>query len=169
MSTLTVWKFPTANGAEDAVLKLRELQGQRLVQVHDGAIVSWQEGKKKPHTHQLTDMAGRGALGGAFWGFLFGLLFFIPLVGLAIGAASGAIAGSLSGAGIDEGFVNSVRERITPGTSALFVLTSDAVLDRVAEAFEGTTAELIQTNLSDEQEQSLREAFADELQEPQQA
>ena len=51
---------------------------------------------------------------------------------------------------------------MTPGTSALFVLTSDAVIDRVGAEFKETNAELISTNLSNEQEASLREAFAQE-------
>jgi uncharacterized membrane protein len=42
---------------------------------------------------------------------------------------------------------------------ALFVLTSGAVYDKVAAEFHGTDAELIRTNLSDEQEAKLREAF----------
>ena len=46
------------------------------------------EGKKKPATRQLHDLAGSGALGGMFWGLLFGLIFFVPLLGAAIGAAS---------------------------------------------------------------------------------
>ncbi len=45
--------------------------------------------------------------------------------------------------------------------AAVFVLTSDAVRDRVHEAFAGERAELLFTNLSNEQEQTLREAFAD--------
>ena len=48
---------------------------------------------------------------------------------------------------------------VTPGTSALFALTSGAVQDKVADEFRGTEAELIGTNLSDEQEAQLREAF----------
>ena len=44
-------------------------------------------------------------------------------------------------------------------TSALFALTSGAVQDKVADEFQGTEAELIRTNLSDEQEAQLREAF----------
>ena len=49
--------------------------------------------------------------------------------------------------------------KVTPGTSALFALTSGAVQDKVADEFRGTEAELIRTNLSDEQEAQLREAF----------
>jgi hypothetical protein len=61
-----------------------------------------------------------------WWGLLFGLLFFVPLLGAALGAGFGALAGSLSDAGIDDEFIKSVREEVEPGTSALFLLTSDA-------------------------------------------
>ena len=56
----------------------------------------------------------------------------------------------------------SVRQKVTPGTSALFLLSSDAVVDRVKSEFAGTEAELISTNLSADQEAKLREAFANE-------
>lgn len=162
MATFTVWKFHTADGAEGALGTLERLQGEELITVQDAAIVTWQEGKKKPKTRHLNDLTGAGALGGAFWGFLFGLIFFVPLLGMAVGAATGALAGSLTHVGIDEGFVKEVRAKITPGTSALFVMTSDAVLDRVRDAFPAADAELIHTNLSTEDEAKLREAFAEE-------
>ena len=162
MSTLTVWKFDTAEGAAEAEARLLDLQSRELIKVFDGATVSWPPDRKKPKTSQLNSTTGAGALGGAFWGFLFGLLFFIPLLGAAIGAATGALAGSLADVGIDDGFIKRVRDQITPGTSALFVLTGDAVLDRVKEEFEGVHAELIETNLSHEQEEQLRAAFSED-------
>ena len=107
--------------------------------------------------------ASAGALGGAFWGMLFGLIFFVPLLGAAVGAAAGALTGSLANVGIDDGFINRVRDRITPGTSALFLMSSDAVIDRVRDAFVGhEPSDLLFTNLSAEQETALREAFAEE-------
>ena len=107
----------------------------------------------------MHDTTKAGALGGAFWGMLFGLIFFVPFLGLAIGAASGALFGSMRDVGISDDFIQAVREKVTPGTSALFVLTSGAVQDKVADEFRGMQAELIRTNLSDEQEAKLREAF----------
>jgi uncharacterized membrane protein len=162
MATLTVWKFPTADAAEEAVRTLEQLQSQELIKVHDAAMVSWPAGKKKPRTRQLHNMAGAGALGGAFWGLLFGLIFFIPLFGLAIGAAAGAIGGSFADVGIDDDFIKRVRAQVTPGTSALFALTSDAVVDRVRGSFSGLQAELLETNLSEEDEAKLREVFAED-------
>jgi uncharacterized membrane protein len=161
MASLTVWKFTTPYGADAAMERLQMLQSQQLITVQDAAMVSWEEGKKKPKTRQLHDTKMGGALGGAFWGMLFGLIFFIPILGLAIGAASGALFGSLADVGISDSFIKSVRDQITPGTSALFLLSSDAVIDRVKEEFPTGEAELISTNLSADQEAKLREAFAE--------
>lgn len=161
--TLTVWKFNTPDGAQQASLTLERLAKEKVITVHDAATVTWEEGKKKPKTKQLTPTTAAGALGGTFWGMLFGLIFFIPLLGAAIGAATGALAGSLVDVGIDDGFINKVRDEITPGTSALFVLTSDAVMDKVKDAFaDHRPDDLIFTNLGDEQEAALREVFQDE-------
>src|SRR3954469_9348465 len=134
MATMSVWKFPTADGAARAEDTLQELQRKELIQIHDAAIVTFPEGAKKPKTRQLRNMTGAGALGGSFWGLLFGLIFFVPLLGMAIGAGLGALTGSLTDVGIDDQFIKSMRETITPGTSALFVMSSDAVLDKVREA-----------------------------------
>jgi len=130
--------------------------------IEDGAILTWPAGASKPKTRQLTSMTGVGALGGAFWGFLFGLLFFVPFFGLAIGAAMGALMGHFANYGIDEGFIDQVRSKITPGTSALFLLSSGAVVDKVADAVKGQQFEIIQTNLSKDQEDQLRKDFGEE-------
>ena len=159
MATLTAWKFDSPYGADDALATLEKLQNEALIQVQDAAVVSWEPGRRKPKTREMHSMKKAGALGGGFWGLLFGLIFFVPILGLAIGAAAGAMAGSLSDVGISDKFIDTVREKVTPGTSALFLLTSNAVVDRVKGEFEGTQAELISTNLSNEQEAKLREAF----------
>jgi uncharacterized membrane protein len=101
-------------------------------------------------------------MSGAFWGLLFGILFFIPLVGLVAGAALGVLVGSMTHMGIDEGFIKSIRSKVTEGTSALFLMTSDAVEDRVVEAMKQSKFEIIATNLSKEEEDKLRAAFAEE-------
>jgi uncharacterized membrane protein len=92
------------------------------------------------------------------------LIFFVPLLGMAIGAAAGAFSGHLTDVGIDDSFIKDVRSRVTPGTSALFLMTSGAVMDKVAPEFERARghATLLHTNLSAEQEDKLREAFAEE-------
>lgn len=70
MATLTVWRFESASGADDATAVLKELASKQLIIIQDAATVRWDEGKKKPKTHQLNNLAGAGALGGASWGHL---------------------------------------------------------------------------------------------------
>jgi uncharacterized membrane protein len=160
MATLTVLKFEGAEGAGEALETVKGLSKQHLINLHDAAIVTWPEGKKKPKTKQLADLAGIGALDGAFWGMLFGLLFFVPFFGMAIGAALGALSGKFADYGIDDDFIKSVQSQVTEGTSALFLMTSEAVVDKVADALKGQDFQLIASNLSQEQEDQLRAAFA---------
>lgn len=161
MATLTAWKFPTPEGADQALATLERLQKEELIQVLDAAVVTWPADRKKPKTRQLHNLAGGGALGGSFWGLLFGLIFFVPLLGMVVGAAAGALSGSLADVGIDDDFIDEVRSKVTPGTSALFALTANAVQDKVADAFRGSQAELLHTNLSSDQEAALREVFSE--------
>jgi uncharacterized membrane protein len=161
MATLSIWKFTSPDGAERALRTLSRLQSQRLIVVQDASVVSWPADRRKPRTWQARDVAGAGALSGAFWGLLFGMVFLLPLVGMAVGAAAGLAAGAFSKVGLSDEFLRRVRDRITPGSSALFLLRSDEVVDRVHEAFAGTHAELLVTNLSREQEAALRTAFDD--------
>lgn len=126
MATLSVLKFYDLNGADRVLLALQGLQERQMITLEDAAVVSWPLGSKKPTTRQLHSTAGSGATWGAFWGFLFGLIFFVPFLGAAMGAAGGALGGSLNDVGIDDDFIKQVREKVTPGTSALFALTSGA-------------------------------------------
>ena len=162
MATLTALKFDTSTGAEQMLDKVKAMQKMQIIQLQDAAIVTWPEGKKSPKTKQLVSMAGIGALQGAFWGMLFGLIFFVLFFGLAVGAAMGALGGKMADYGIDDDFIKQVREQVTEGTSALFLLTSDAVRDKVAEELKGEKFELIASNLTKEQEDELMAAFSEE-------
>lgn len=162
MTTLTAIKFDTSNGADRMEATLQDLQREQLITVLDAAVVSWPVGAKKPKTRQLFSTTGGGAMAGSFWGLLFGLLFFVPLIGMAVGAAAGALMGHFADIGIDDNFIKQSRDKITPGTSALFLLSAAAVPDRIAEELKkrGIQGELIASNLSLEQEAKLKEVFA---------
>ena len=159
MATLTAWKFERPDGASLAVRRLKELHEEGLIVIEDAAIVEWPQGAKKPKTRTVDDMTGPRALGGAFWGFLFGILFFVPIIGLAVGAGVGALSATLGHVGIDEKFINEVKDKVTEGTSALFLMSTGGVQDRIRERFLGTDIELIATNLGPDEEARLREAF----------
>jgi uncharacterized membrane protein len=162
MATLSVLKFETPEGAGQMEQTLLALQKQQLITVQDAAIVTWKKGAKGPKTQQLHSLAGQGAMMGAFWGMLFGLLFFVPFFGLAVGAAMGALSGKFADYGIDDNFIKQTREKVTEGTSALFLLTNGAVVDKIVEAFKGQTFEILSTNLPKDKEAELRAAFGAE-------
>lgn len=161
MATVTVLKFSEPDGALNALSQIQGLQKDHLIKVHDAAIVSWPLGKKSPKTRQLVDLVAAGAIGGMFWGFLLGVIFLTPLFGMALGTAFGALGGAFRDYGIDDDFIKRVRSAVTEGTSALFLMTSDAVLERVSERMKDTKFDIIATNLSQDQEDKLRELFAE--------
>ena len=163
MATLSVLKFNDPYGADRVLVALQGMQERQMINLEDAAVVSWPQGNKKPTTRQLHGTAGAGALGGAFWGFLFGLIFFVPFLGAAIGAGMGALSGSLADVGIDDDCIKQVREKVTEGTSALFALTSGATdPDKMIDELKQYDFEIISTNLPEEQEKQLHEAFAHE-------
>jgi uncharacterized membrane protein len=156
MSNLVVLKCQNETTGENILNTLRELQKQRLITVEDAALVTL-KANGKPKIRQANDLVGAGALGGAFWGMLIGLLFLSPFLGAAIGAGMGAIAGKFSDIGIDDNFIKQVGSAIHPGESALFVLTRNEVMDKVAPALKQYQFEIIQTSLSQENEDKLHE------------
>jgi len=161
MATLSVLKFDSADAADKGLALVKDLQTQSLIKLQDAAVVTWPAGAKKPKTQQLFDLACAGAWDGAFWGMLFGLIFFVPFFGAAVGGLMGALAGHFTDYGIDDSFIKEVRSKVAPGTSALFLLTSDAVVDRVVEAMKTLPKfEIVTTNLPKEQEEKLKAAFA---------
>jgi uncharacterized membrane protein len=161
MTTITVFKFDAPDGADKMLDLIKELEKSQLITLEDAATVSWPEGKKKPRTRQLADLTGVGALSGAFWGMLFGMIFFVPFFGMAMGAAVGALSSKFADYGIDDSFIKRVSEKVTDGTSALFLMTSKVVLDKVTDAIKekGWNFELISSNLTKDQEQQLRADF----------
>lgn len=159
MATLGVWKFNDPRAADRTERQLIDLSKQELITVLDAATVSWPLDAKKPRTRHLANLTGAGVSWGALWGLLFGILFFMPLIGAAAGAVFGGVAGHFTNVGIGADFIERVGKEVSPGTSALFLLSENEVGDRVKGAF--ADGEMISTNLSADQEAKLREAFAE--------
>jgi uncharacterized membrane protein len=86
----------------------------------------------------------------------------VPLLGAAVGAALGVWSTSIIDMGISDKFIDEVKQKVTPGTSALFLLTDDTVVAEIENALKDLNAHLIASNLSAEQEAKLREAFAED-------
>jgi uncharacterized membrane protein len=159
MTTFTVWRFEDSDGAARAESSLKSAASDGLVKIVDHAVMSWPAGADKPELHHSHDDPKRGAAWGALWGILGGALFFIPVAGAVVGAGIGALAKATAGTGITKGDLERIRTEITPGTSALFMVTEDADLERLGERFHGRDATLISTNLTEAERSTLLETF----------
>ncbi|SKC62136.1 DUF1269 domain-containing protein [Krasilnikoviella flava] len=159
MATFTVWKFDDPVAADGAAAILRSAASDGLITVIDHAVVSWPVGQATPTTKHSHDDQKRGTGWGAFWGLLLGVLFFMPILGAAAGAAIGAISKTTAAVGIGRTQLETIREQVTTGTSALFAVTEDGDTDRVGERFHGMHATLIATNLTDAERAALLETF----------
>jgi len=87
----------------------------------------------------------------------------MQLISLAgIGALNGAFGASLADLGIDDNFIKQTKDKVTEGTSALFLLTSDATTDKVAEQMKKLDFEIISTSLSQGEEDPLKAEFSED-------
>ena len=68
------------------------------------------------------------------------------------GSKASSFAKKLTKAGIDGSMLEAVKGDMTPGTSALVLLSVDAAVNTVARAFEGHAMELMRSDLSVPQE-----------------
>ncbi|WP_340102197.1 DUF1269 domain-containing protein [Salinibaculum salinum] len=163
MSSLVVLRFGDIDGAEAMRDRMYDLQKRELIKLEDAAVVVRNK-KGRAKVKQAHSLVGAGALGGAFWGMLIGLLFFAPWLGLLAGAAGGALSGKLGDFGIDDDFINEVRDAIEPGNSALFLLAREGNIERIKQELSDFEYdfEIIDTNLSPEDDERLRETFAAE-------
>jgi uncharacterized membrane protein len=158
MSNLTVVAFDDVATAQEVVETLRRLQAEHNIVVEDVVLAERSEnGKIK--LHQTTNLTAAGAAGGALWGGLIGLLFFAPVLGMAIGAASGGAAGAFSDVGVDDKMMKQIAEQLEGGKAMLFALTSQGNMDKVLPEISKFHGEVIQTSLSSEGEQTLRDAL----------
>jgi len=158
MAELIVLGFKDETTADTAISELENMQREQLIVLADWARVTRRlDGKLD--VRQATNTAGTGAAGGALWGTLFGLIFLMPLAGAAIGAATGALMGALSDYGIDDKFVKDLGQKITPGTSALFLYIVQATTDRVVDRLKELQPEILRTSLSQEAEEKLRQSM----------
>jgi uncharacterized membrane protein len=125
----TAWRFPGTEGADQAVVRLSQLDSQDLINVMDVAVVRWPEYAAEPTAQEhVTEQGGRVA----------------------------GMIRRLQHPVIDGSMIETVKHDIRPGTSAIVLLSSDAQIDAVVHAFEGAPLELIRTDLSVPDQDRLR-------------
>jgi len=159
MTAFTVWTFDSPEGAAHAEAQLKRAEQDDLVKIIDHAVASWPVGADHPTTKQGHDENWRGAGWGAFWGLLVGAMVTIPVLGIAAGAGIGALAKATEKLGITEDQLATIGRELTPGTSALFIVTQEADLDRLGERMRGMHMKLVETNLTDVERSMVTEAL----------
>jgi uncharacterized membrane protein len=131
--TTTAWRFSGTEGADAAVLRLKQLDAQEVMDVQDVTVLRWPQYASGPQVQEhVTDE----------------------------GSKASSLAKRMRKAGIDSAMLQAVKDDMRLGTSALVVLSADAAIDTVAEAFHGQAMELIRSDLSVQQQDALRAAFS---------
>jgi uncharacterized membrane protein len=92
--TLTVWHFPTLEGADQSIEMLVSLHEERALEVHGAVMAAWPPGRKRPRFRLLEGTSGVFAT---------------------------------------EDFRRQILWSVSPGSSVLFLMTSDADIDRVGD------------------------------------
>lgn len=161
MSDLLVIAFDNEADGFELRAELVKMQKEYLIQLEDAVVVT-RPAADDIQLHQAVNLTAAGAIGGGFWGTLVGLVFLNPLIGAAVGAASGALAGRLSDIGVNDDFMRELGHSIQPGGSAVFILVRKMTADKVLARLEGfhLKGRVLQSSLSDAEEEKLREAFA---------
>jgi uncharacterized membrane protein len=158
MADLVAIAYPDETTAALAQAEAERLAGDLILQADAiAAIVRDKDGKFKVTTNHH-EVAG-GATWGMFWGILFGILFFIPILGMAVGAGLGALMGKLQQTGVDQAFVEQVRELMQPGTSALFLVFEKVTPDKAVAALSKFGGTVLKSSLSEDAESQLQEAL----------
>jgi uncharacterized membrane protein len=152
---LTVWTFEGAGTAVRTLPRVQRLVLGRAVTIEDAALVSFGDDLAAPAIHPIGTLTGPGRLWSGFWGMLLAVVFLVPAAAPSLGAAAGAFAGSLASFGVPDDFIMRVRETVTPGRSALFVVSPAESADRLVDELRDASVDLIRSDLSAEQQRRL--------------
>jgi uncharacterized membrane protein len=125
----TAWRFAGTEGADSAVVRLKQLDAADLINVMDVAVLRWPEYAPGPITQEHVTRQG---------------------------GTMAKLMHKMRHAAIDDTMIETVKGDMCPGTSAMVLLSSDAKIDAVVHAFEGQPMELVRTDLSVPDQDRLR-------------
>ena len=130
----TAWRFSGTEGADEAVLKLKQLEAAKLVEVQDVTIIRWPQYAAEPTVREHVTEEG---------------------------SKVSSLMHKFTHSGVDSSLVLAAKGDMTPGTSVLVLLTPEAAVDAFAKAFEGQGVELIRSDLSVQEQDQVRAALGD--------
>jgi uncharacterized membrane protein len=134
----SAWRFSGTEGADDAVVKLKGLAAQDLIEVQDLAVIRWPRWAAEPIVQEhVTEETSKVS----------------------------ALMGRRRHGVIDSSMIEAARGDMTPGTSVAVMLTANANIDAVAGTFQGLgrDIELIRTDLSVPEQDRLKAAIKDAI------
>ncbi len=131
----SAWRFSGTEGADDAVVKLKGLAAQDLIELQDVTVIRWPRWAAQPivQEHVTEEMSKVSAL---------------------MGRRKNAV--------VDGSMIDAARGDMTPGTSVIVMLTANAKIDAIAGTFQGLgrDIELIRSDLSVPEQDQLKEAIS---------
>lgn len=131
--TTTAWLFSGTEGADEAVLKLKQLETAKAVEVQDAAVIRWPQYAAEPTVRQhVTEEGGKVS----------------------------SLMHKVTHTGVDTSMIEAAKGDMSPGTSLLVLMTSEAAADAFARAFEGQGVELIRSDLSVQEQDEVRAALS---------
>jgi len=131
----SAWRFSGTEGADDAVVKLKGLAAQDLIEVQDLTVIRWPRWAAEPIVQEhVTEETSKVS----------------------------ALVGRRRHAVIDSSIIEAARGDMTPGTSVVVMLTANAKIDAIAGTFQGLgrDIELIRTDLSVPEQDRLKAAIS---------
>lgn len=171
--------FEGEHTAEEMLATLRDLEARDAIKLADAVILtrgpmsesvlvaggnttagagsSLQTLKLAPDAEvkQTTDKRGRSVLKAGGIGLIVGTLLGGPVGGLLVGG----LIGGLRDKGIDNKFVNQIKDGLKPDSSAVLLLVESANADQVLESIRSMKGTVLHTTLSDEMDKKLRDAL----------
>lgn len=157
MNQLVVVAFDHFDDARKAMKSLRDLEHEGRISFEDTAVVERDPDGAAHVKNEVSGTTETAAVVGAVVGGL--VMFVFPPAGMAIGAALGAAVGVAMKTGVSDEFVDEVKKTLRPGRSALFLVVRKTDADAVMAALRPFRGEVIQTTLSSEAEEALRQAL----------
>lgn len=134
----SAWRFSGTEGADDAVVKLKGLAAQDLIEVQDLTVIRWPRWAAQPilQEHVTEEMSKVSAL---------------------MGRRRHAV--------IDSSIIEAARGDMAPGTSVVVMLTANANIDAIAGTFQGLgrDIELIRTDMSVPEQDRLKAAIREAI------
>jgi len=161
-SNIVVLAFDGRYTAKATLIDIQKMEEEGLLEIKDAIVASSGPGGDV-NIEQTHSDKGKFALRGSGIGLLAGLLVGGPIGGLVGGSAVGAIVGVRKDHGIDDDFIEEMSESVKPDSSALFLMVKNTKVEETLERLRPFKAKVLNTTLSEEQEQKLKKVLEKEI------